>query len=318
MRVFTRIVERRSFTRAAEDLSLPRSTATDAVKRLEARLGVQLLQRTTRSVRPTLDGEAYYQRCLSILSEIEEAEEAFAGAKPRGLLRVEADGPLTRHFILPKLAGFLDSYPDLDLQLSEGNGHGDLTRKGVDCVLRLGECWGECRGACRGEARDALAAGDAGDDMAGDINGAMVVRRVASLDKVTLAAPSYLARFGRPDSHDALTGHQMVGFWSAARGGLLPLEFSEQGEAREMVLPSRFAVSASESYLASARLGHGLIQILRYQAEEDIRAGRLIEVLAATPPRPTPISLLYPRNRQLSPRVRVFLDWLATLFPRRS
>ncbi|MGO7421321.1 LysR family transcriptional regulator, partial [Rhizobium ruizarguesonis] len=86
MRVFSRVVERRSFTLAAEDTGLPRSTVTDAVKQLEARLGVRLLERTTRHVSPTLDGEAYYQRCLSILADIEEAEGAFAGAKPKGML----------------------------------------------------------------------------------------------------------------------------------------------------------------------------------------------------------------------------------------
>src|SRR5258705_6824446 len=94
MRVFTRVVERRSFTLAAEDLGLPRSTVTDAIKQLEARLGVRLLERTTRQVRPTLDGEAYHQRCLSLIADVEEAEAAFGGAKPKGLLRVDVHGTL--------------------------------------------------------------------------------------------------------------------------------------------------------------------------------------------------------------------------------
>ena len=92
MRVFIRIVERRSFTQAADDLGLPRSSVTDAVKGLEARLGVRLLQRTTRHVRPTLDGEAYYQRCVSLIADLEDAEGAFAGAKPSGLVRVDVHG----------------------------------------------------------------------------------------------------------------------------------------------------------------------------------------------------------------------------------
>src|ERR1041385_5123472 len=103
MRVFTRVVERRSFTLAAEDLGLPRSTVTDAVKRLEARLGVRLLQRTTRHVAPTLDGEAHHRRCLALIAELEDAENAFAGSRPRGLLRVEVQGTLARHFLLPGL-----------------------------------------------------------------------------------------------------------------------------------------------------------------------------------------------------------------------
>src|SRR5580693_2314314 len=102
MRVFTRVVERRSFTLAADDLGLPRSTVTDAVKRL----GVRLLERTTRHVSPTLDGEAYHRRCLSLIADLEDAEGAFGGAKPKGLLRVDVHGTLARHFLLPGLPGF--------------------------------------------------------------------------------------------------------------------------------------------------------------------------------------------------------------------
>ncbi|MDU3888916.1 MAG: LysR family transcriptional regulator, partial [Serratia liquefaciens] len=115
MRLFTRVVEQRSFTQAAQDLNLPRSTVTDAIKQLEARLQVRLLQRTTRHVSPTLDGEAYYQRCLTILADIEDAEMAFAGAKPRGLLRIDVHGTLARHFLMPELPDFLTQYPDIEL-----------------------------------------------------------------------------------------------------------------------------------------------------------------------------------------------------------
>ena len=117
MRVFTRIVERRSFTQAAEDLGLPRSSVTDAVKALEARLGVRLLQRTTRQVSPTLDGEAYYQRCVNLIADLEEAEGAFAGAKPSGLIRVDVHGTQARHFLLPGLPDFLADYPGIRLQI---------------------------------------------------------------------------------------------------------------------------------------------------------------------------------------------------------
>lgn len=107
MRLFIRIVERRSFTLAAQDLNLPRSTVTAVVKELEARLGVRLLQRTTRVVSPTLDGEAHYRRCLAIIADVEDAESAFKGARPRGLLRVDVHGTLARHFVLPGLPAFL-------------------------------------------------------------------------------------------------------------------------------------------------------------------------------------------------------------------
>src|ERR1700730_14640213 len=111
MRVFTRVVERRSFSLAADDIGLPRSTVKDAVKGLEARLGVRLLERTTRQGRPTLDGEAYYRRCLSLIAELDDAEGAFGGARPKGLLRLEVPGTLARHFLLPTLPGLLAPYP---------------------------------------------------------------------------------------------------------------------------------------------------------------------------------------------------------------
>jgi len=288
MRVFTRVVERRSFTLAAEDSGLPRSTVTDAIKQLEARLGVRLLQRTTRHVSPTLDGEAYHRRCLAILGDIEDAEAGFAGARPKGLLRVDVHGTLARHFVLPHLPAFLAEYPQIELYMSEGDRLVDLVREGIDCVLRVGE--------------------PADSDM--------VARRVAMLAEVTCASPGYIARFGMPDSVDALTrdGHRMVGFRSSATGTLLPLEFSIAGTVRTVTLPATVSVNGSETYAEAARLGLGLIQKPRYNAEIDFARGTLVEVLAATPPTPTPVSLLYPRNRQLSPRVRVFLDWLTRNF----
>lgn len=286
MRVFCRVVERRSFTLASEDTGLPRSTVTDAIKQLETRLGVRLLQRTTRHVSPTLDGEAYYQRCLRILSDIEDAEGAFAGAKPKGVLRVDVHGTLARHFVLPNLPSFLETYPDIELQITEGDRFVDLIREGIDCVLRVG----------------ALQDSD------------MIGRRVAMLEEVTLAAPVYVERFGMPTHPEKLDGHRMIGFRSSATGGLLPLEFQIDGAVREITLPATISVNAAESYFAAAKLGLGLIQVPRYHAEEALRSGELLHVLEDYPPTRTPVSMLYPRSRQLSPRVRVFIDWLVKVF----
>ncbi len=286
MRVFCRVVERRSFTLAAEDTGLPRSTVTDAIKRLEARLGVRLLQRTTRHVSPTLDGEAYYQRCLRILSDIEDAEGAFAGARPKGVLRVDVHGTLARHFVLPNLPSFLETYPDIELQITEGDRFVDLIREGIDCVLRVGT----------------LQDSD------------MIGRRVAMLEEVTLAAPAYVERFGMPTHPDQLDGHRMIGFRSSATGGLLPLEFQIDGTVREITLPATISVNAAESYFAAARLGLGLIQVPRYHAEEALQSGELLHILRKYPPTRTPVSMLYPRSRQLSPRVRVFIEWLVKIF----
>lgn len=282
MRLFTRIVERQSFTLAAQDLEWPRSTATQVIQDLEKRLGVRLLQRTTRHVKATLDGEAYYRRCVAILGEVEDAEAAFSDAKPRGLLRVDVHGTLTRHFVLPALPAFLAKYPDLQLHIGEGDRLVDLVREGIDCVLRVGDLQ----------------------------DSAMVGRRVALLDEVTCASSAYLAHRGTPVSIDDLTGHVSIGFVSSASGMALPLEFTVNGDVRKVALPSTVTVTSAETYVAAAKLGLGLIQIPRYHAQADLATGTLVSVLPDFPPSPTPVSLLYPHSRQLSPRVRVFIDWV--------
>ena len=290
MRVFTRVVERRSFTLAAQDTGLPRSTVTDAVKQLEARLGVRLLQRTTRHVSPTLDGEAYYRRCLSLIAEIEDAEGAFAGTKPKGLLRIDVQGTLARHFILPSLPAFFREYPEIEMSMSEGERWIDPVREGVDCVLRFGN----------------LADSD------------LVARRVITLERLTCASPGYLESFGRPADLDSLDGHRMVGLRSLTTGNLRPLEFIVGETSRRLTLPTILSVTGTESYLATALLGLGLVQVPHFHAEADLMKGTLVQLLPDHPPPPIPVWLLYPRNRQLSPRVRAFLDWASQEFAARS
>lgn len=286
MRLFTRIVERRSFTQAAADLDLPRSTATEAVQQLEARLGVRLLQRTTRQVSPTLDGEAYYQRCLRLLDELEEAEGAFRERTPRGLLRVDVQGALARRFVLPGLPDFLAAYPELKIQMTEGDRLVDLVREGVDCVLRLGDL----------------------------SDSAMVGRRVALLPEVTCAAPAYLERRGTPRTPEDLARHRMVGFLNAATGHVYPLELTVDGKVRQITVEADVTINSAENTVAMGLLGLGLIQAPRYRVEDRLAEGTLVELLSDYPPTPTPVSLLYPRSRQLSPRVRVFIDWVAKRF----
>jgi DNA-binding transcriptional LysR family regulator len=282
MRLFARVVERRSFTGAAQDLGLPRSTATEVLKQLEKRLGARLLQRTTRQVTPTLDGEAYYRRCLAILSDVEEAESAFTGKKPSGPLKVDVHGTLARHFLLPGLPKFLAEYPGIQLHLGEGDRLVDLIREGVDCVLRVGE------------PRDS----------------AMVGKRIAMLQEGTFASAGYLAEFGTPRRPDDLANHRMIGFVSSMSGNVMPLELTIDGKLEYFTPALALSVASGESMVAAAEAGLGLIQVPRYHAGNR----RLVEVLADYRPSLTPVSLLYPHNRQLSPRVRVFIDWVTKEF----
>ena len=286
MRLFIRIVERRSFTLAAQDMGVPRSTATQVMRQMEGRLGVLLLQRTTRRVSPTLDGEAYARRCAAVLADVEDAESAFSGAKPKGVLRVDVHGTLARHFLWPAIPAFLERYPDIELVMGESDRLVDLVREGVDCVLRVGT----------------LPDSD------------MVARRVTMLEEVTRASPDYLKRAGRPRHPDALDGHRMIGFRSSRTGSLIPFEFQVDGEVRDVILPATVSVAAGETMVVAARLGLGLIQVPRYHVENDFAAGTLMEVLAEFAPTPSPVSLLYPESRQLSPRLRVFMDWVMQRF----
>lgn len=286
MRLFVRVIDRRSFTAAAADLAIPRSTATESIRRLEHDLGSRLLERTTRHVAPTQDGEAYYERCLSILADIDEAESALRGGVPAGVLRIDAHGSLTRAFLLPRLPEFLDAYPQILLQLGQGDRLVDLVREGVDCVIRAGE-----------------------PDDSG-----MIMRKLPSIPELTCASPRYLERHGVPVSPDDLESHQMVGFMSSRTGRVMPLEFVTAEGIREIILPCRVTANDAVTMHHLARLGYGIIQAPRYRFRDDLARGALVEVLPDYPPPPLPLAAFYAQNRQLSPRVRVFLDWVTGVF----
>lgn len=286
MQLFVRIVERRSFTAAAHDMGVPRSTVTEAIKEMEARLGVQLLHRTTRVVRPTLDGQAYYQRCLAILDDIEDADAAFAGARPKGRLRVEVQGTLARFFLMPGLPDFLARYPQIELSISERDRWIDLVEEGVDCAVR----WG------------ALPDSD------------LVVRRLGMAKRITCASPEYLKAFGRPNGLRGLKGHRMVGIRSMTTGTVRPLHFVIDGKIQSVAPPTTLSVTGPESYREATRRGLGLAQMPLFHVEEDLQRGSLVEVLADIAVPEVPVSLLYPNSRQLSPRMRVFIDWAVKAF----
>ncbi|PLR32612.1 LysR family transcriptional regulator [Chimaeribacter californicus] len=290
MQVFIRVVELRSFTKAAALLGLPRSTVTDAVRQLEARLGVKLLARTTRHVSPTPDGDAYYLRCLNILAEVEDAEGAFAGGTPKGVLRVDVQGTLARHFMLPALGDFLAAYPGIELQLSESDRRVDALREGIDCVLRVGPV----------HTSD------------------LVARPLGVLEEITCASPAYLARFGTPHSPADLAGHLMVGF-RTEEGTVLPLAFTQDGRATTVTLPCRVSVNGVESFVEAALQGFGLLQAPYYSLGPALASGQLVPVLEAfAPGTPLPVTLLYPQNRRHAGRVRVFIEWLSQEFEARN
>jgi len=288
MRLFVRIVELKSFSRAAEQLELPRGSATQIIKQLEARLGVKLLLRTTRQVRTTVDGELYYARCSAILAEIDEVEAAFSQAarQPEGRIRINMSSSLCRHVLIPALPGFCTRYPDIVLDISVQDKQIDLISEGVDCVLRIGEL------------RDS----------------ALVARPLARLEQITCASPGYLARHGMPDSLAALSGHRVVDYISASSGRSIPLEFDVDGRIEYRSLSASLAVNNGDAYVAACEADFGIIQLPTYHVRSRLKAGVLVEILPQHRPPSLPLHVLYPQNRHLSQRVRVFVDWLAELF----
>ncbi|MBT0623190.1 LysR family transcriptional regulator [Pseudomonas fluorescens] len=289
MRVFTRIVELGGFAKAADSLQLPRASVTVLIKQLEAHLGVQLLQRTTRQVSPTLDGAAYYQRCVSLLADLEETEAVFATrGSPRGTLRVDMPSGIGRFLVIPALPEFSTRYPNIDLEIGLNDRPVDLIREGVDCVLRGG-----------------LALDDS-----------LVARPLAMMDQVTCASPAYLQRFGVPANLEELAGHQVVEYFSSSSGKRYGLEF-QVGQALRLVdLPKQVAVNSADGYLAACEAGYGLVQTPYYHVMQQLQAGSLVEVLGAIKPPRLALTALYPPHRQLSPRVRVLVDWLVELCAR--
>ena len=288
LHLFTRIVEQRSFGRAADQLDVPRATATHAIKQLEARLGTRLLERSTRHVRPTPDGEAFYERCVHVLSELDDAEASLrhAASNPRGILRVDMHGTHATGIVLPRIREFRERYPNIDIVISSEDRLVDLVREGIDCAIR------------GGAVRDS----------------SLVARRLAVIPEVTCASPDYLARFGTPQHPSELAAHQAVQFFNSSGGRAYPFEFTIDGKVREVELKGWLTVNYAESYVVAARNGCGLIQLPRYHVEDDLRSGRLVEVLADFSGPGFPITALYPHRRQLSPRVRIFLDWVGQLY----
>ena len=282
MRLFVRVVERRSFRAAAADLGLPRSSATASIKALEAALGATLLRRSTRHVSPTDEGEGYYRHCVAVLSEVEAVEAALQGRVATGLLRVDTSAQFARTWLLPALPGFLSRHPGLRFHLSEGDRLVNLVGEGVDCVIRGGQT----------------------------LEGDLMMRRLGALPEITCASREYLAARGEPRSPDELDGHEMVGFVSSRTGAVLPLELTIDGQTREYPLPMRVSASSADSCAILAQQGFGLVQMPMIRFVNDLRTGVMVEVLRAYRPPPLPISLLYPRTRIVPARLRVFIDWL--------
>nr|WP_241021998.1 LysR family transcriptional regulator [Burkholderia sp. Ac-20353] len=288
MRIYTRIVEMNSFTRAAQSLGISRATATRTVQELEAALGTPLLIRTTRALRTTPEGEAYYTRCQQITVDVDELEASIrhAARHPSGPLRVELPGSVAEAIVLPALGAFHARHPDLALAIGVSGRAADLVGNAVDCSIRLG----------------ALP------------DSSLVARLLGTLERVTCASPAYLECHGMPRTLDELAAHRAVNGPTVASHRLAEFDFTIDGRVRKVRLDAGVSVHDEHAYLTCGVHGLGLIQPSRIVAQPLLDAGRLREVLPQWKPTAAPVSAVYMKRRHVSPGVRAFVDWLAQRF----
>lgn len=289
MRAFVRVVEVGTFTRAAELLDLPKPTVTKLIQQLEGHLRAQLLNRTTRRVTVTMDGAAYYERALRVLGEIDELDASMASsqARPSGRLRLDVAAPLAIEVILPALPGFLARYPEIQIDIGLGDRPADLIGENLDLAVRAGEIQDQ----------------------------SLIARRVGEMLLVTCATPDYLARHGTPQHpRDLETGHKVIGYRAAGTSRPLPFTFATKKETIEVRGDHVVSLNEGTGYLAAGLAGLGVMQVPTFMAQEHIAAGRLVPLLTGWCTSPKPLHIVYPPNRHLSNKVRVFVDWLAELF----
>ncbi|GAP66719.1 transcriptional regulator [Mizugakiibacter sediminis] len=286
--VFTRVVEAKSFAAAAPQLGMTASGVSRAIARLEAQLGVRLLSRTTRALRTTDEGAAFYERCRDILADLNEATEAIGGARrrPEGRLRVATSVAVGRACLMPHLPDFRTRYPDIRLELLMSDRPTDLIETGADCAIRVG-------------------------DLA---DSSLIARRIGEMRVLTCAAPGYLQRHGVPASIDDLDGHSCIGYTKQPNGRPLAWMFDTPDGRVNVDVDARLTINDAEAVLQAGVMGLGLIQTGDYLANSYLQRGelRLVlpDVIAAGPP----VWIVYPQRRHLSARVQVFIDWMTALF----
>lgn len=289
MQTFAKVAELESFSQAALALRLPNATVSMRVAQLEERLGVKLFTRTTRRVRLTDEGAAYLEWARRLLSEIGEVEDQLRGCarKPRGRIRVDVPASAGRQIIAPALPAFLERYPEITVELGCTDRLVDLIAEGVDCVIR------------GGKVEDEL----------------LVARRLGEFEVITCASPSYLSRFGIPESPLALEEHRAVNFYSAKTGKVMPLDFTINGVVQEVDVKHQVGTNDADAYLSLVVQGMGIGQFPKNkQILDAINAGMLVQVMNEWRPKGFPLYVVYPRNRHLSARVRAFVDWVIELY----
>lgn len=289
IRTFVRIAEAGSFGRAADQLNIPRSTASKLIQDLEQMLGTRLIQRTTRQATVTPEGAAYYERALRLLGDLEEmdAEARRTRAQPRGRLRVDIGSSLANLALIPALPAFQARYPDIDLRLGVSDRNADMVGEGIDCVIRGGEL----------------------------TDSSLIARKLCELEMIVCAHQSYVERHGLPAHPDELRdGHRIVSYFSSLTGKPFNLRFERDGATVEVQPRGNVAVNESTAHLTALVAGLGIGLNFRFQVQPWLDRGEIVHVLPAWRQARMPLYAMYPQTRHMNAKVRVFIDWAMEVF----
>ena len=289
MQAFARVVETGSFTKAAATLHMSKTSVTQLVQQLEARLRVRLLNRTTRKVNVTADGAAYYERVVRLLADVDDAETSLSSASmaPRGRLRVDVPSPFARMLLIPALPAFYARYPEIQLTLGVSDRLIDIIGENVDCVVRGGEITDQ----------------------------SLIARHVGDLQLGIYATPGYLQRAGTPMHPRELeaAGHHTVGFLWSRTGKALPYAMQRGEERIEAHGRPLLTVDDGNAYLAAGLAGLGMLWLPHYMARPHLASGELVRLFQDWQMTPMPMYLAFPPNRHVSAKLRVFIDWVVGL-----
>ncbi len=289
MQVFVRIVESSSLRGAAETLNLPPSTVSGVLKNLETVLGVQLIQRTTRRLHLTPDGEVYLEHARRVLEDVADMDAAFTAAtrQPRGRLRVGSVMSIGRLILIPQLHAFRTRYPDISLSLSLDDRISDFVKEGLGCAIRTGSL---------------------------EDSSSLIGRELGRFCWITCASPAFLEKHGIPETLESLADYECVGYSFSRTGRVKEWEFVRNSEPWRHTPSGHIHVNDTEAYVDCGLAGLGIVQAGSYLLEPHIQAGRLVPLLQQHTPASLPVSMVYARSRQLSPVVRAFYEWARDIF----
>lgn len=284
---FTRAAQHLSFSGAARQLGTSPASVSRAVQQLEEKHGTRLLNRTTRRISLTQEGEVFYERCRQILSELEEAELALSQARftPIGTLRIDLAVAFSRLYIVPALPRLAAQYPDLDFEVSFNDRYVDLIEEGLDACVRVGS----------------------------SPDSQLIIRPLATARLMICAAPDYLKRYGEPETPDALQHYNCLNFIEPQTRHIRGWSLQRDGQIVHIPLAGRFSFNHPEPLLEAAIAGEGIVQLYNFLVRPAITRGDLKPLLEPFAPPSVPIAILYPHKRYLSAKVGVFLDFMTQL-----